>query len=59
MAQGFNLVMTEASTGEWIAGGNPVSAGQYPMKLLGNMATIPLRAQYIRSGAAELTFTFP
>ncbi|WP_334011225.1 hypothetical protein [Burkholderia cepacia] len=51
--------MTDASTGEWIAGGDPVSAGQYPMKRLGNMATIPLRAQYIRSGAAELTFTFP
>ncbi|MGN8187636.1 hypothetical protein ACTJLD_16800 [Burkholderia sp. 22088] len=59
VAQGFNLVMTDASTGEWIAGGDPVSAGQYPMKRVGNMATIPLRAQYIRSGAAELTFTFP
>ncbi|WP_155522851.1 hypothetical protein [Burkholderia cepacia] len=52
-------MMTDASTGEWIAGGDPVSAGRYPMKRLGNMATIPLRAQYIRSGAAELTFTFP
>ncbi|WP_176114060.1 hypothetical protein [Burkholderia cepacia] len=56
VAQGFNLVMTEASTGEWIAGGDPVSAGPYPMKRVGNMATIPLRAQYIRSGAAEFTF---
>lgn len=56
MAQGFNLVMTDASTGEWIAGGDPVSAGQYPMKRVGKMAMIPLRAQYIRSDAAEFTF---
>ncbi|KVH70050.1 hypothetical protein WJ42_31450 [Burkholderia cepacia] len=59
VAQGFNLVTTEASTGEWIAYGDPVSARQYPMKRVGDMATIPLRAQYIRTGAAELTFTFP
>ncbi|MCA7927652.1 hypothetical protein LGM45_01295 [Burkholderia cepacia] len=28
VAQGFNLVMTDASTGECIACGDPVSAGQ-------------------------------
>ncbi|NTX42708.1 hypothetical protein HT749_04740 [Burkholderia cepacia] len=59
MAQGINLVTTEASTGEWIAYGDPLSARQYPMNRVGDMATIPLRAQYIRTGAAELTFTFP
>ncbi|MCA8282014.1 hypothetical protein LGN21_20720 [Burkholderia cepacia] len=50
---------TEASTGEWIAYGDPLSARQYPMNRVGDMATIPLRAQDIRTGAAELTFTFP
>jgi len=56
VAQGFNLVETDALTGQWIACGDPMSAGQYPMKRVGNMATIPQRAQYIRTGAAEFTF---
>ncbi|WP_088506479.1 fimbrial protein [Burkholderia ubonensis] len=71
VAQGFNIVMTHASTGERIAYGDPGSAKQYSMKRVGDMATIPLRAQYIRTGtdaelkpgyaggAAEFTFTFP
>ncbi|WP_230975124.1 fimbrial protein [Burkholderia stagnalis] len=71
VAQGFNIVMTNASTGERIAYGDPGSAKQYSMKRVGDMATIPLRAQYIRTGidaelkpgyaggAAEFTFTFP
>lgn len=29
------------------------------MNRVGDMATIPLPAQDIRTGAAELTFTFP
>ncbi|KVT65748.1 fimbrial protein [Burkholderia ubonensis] len=71
VAQGFNIVMTNALTGERIAYGEPGAAKQYPMRRTGDLAVMPLRAQYIRTGvdaelkagyaggAAEFTFTFP
>ncbi|WP_338639419.1 fimbrial protein [Burkholderia pyrrocinia] len=71
VAQGFNIVMTNALTGERIAYGEPGAATEYPMRRTGDMAVMPLRAQYIRTGAdselapgyagggAEFSFTFP
>lgn len=71
VAQGFNIVMTNALTGERIAFGEPGAATEYPMRRTGDMAVMPLRAQYIRTGAdselapgyagggAEFSFTFP
>ncbi|MDR6503807.1 fimbrial protein [Burkholderia sp. DN3021] len=71
VARGFNIVMTNALTGERIAYGEPGTATQYPMRRTGDMAVMPLRAQYIRTGAdaelqpgyagggAEFSFTFP
>ncbi|WP_175920432.1 fimbrial protein [Burkholderia pyrrocinia] len=71
VARGFNIVMTNALTGERIAYGEPGTATQYPMRRTGDMAVMPLRAQYIRTGVdaelkpgyagggAEFSFTFP
>ncbi|KVD50952.1 fimbrial protein [Burkholderia sp. ABCPW 11] len=71
VARGFNIVMTNALTGERIAYGEPGAATEYPMRRTGDMAVMPLRAQYIRTGAdgelapgyagggAEFSFTFP
>ncbi|QVN19230.1 type 1 fimbrial protein [Burkholderia pyrrocinia] len=71
LARGFNIVMTNALTGERIAYGEPGTATEYPMQRTGDMAVMPLRAQYIRTGAdaelqpgyagggAEFSFTFP
>jgi len=71
IARGFNIVMTNALTGERIAYGEPGAATNYPMRRTGDMAVMPLRAQYIRTGAdaelqpgyagggAEFSFTFP
>jgi type 1 fimbria pilin len=71
VARGFNIVMTNGLTGERIAYGEPSAARQYPMQRTGDMALMPLRAQYIRTGsdaelkpgyaggAAEFTFSFP
>ncbi|RQS75669.1 type 1 fimbrial protein [Burkholderia sp. Bp8963] len=71
LASGFNIVMTNVLTGERIAFGEPGAARQYPMQRSGTTAVMPLRAQYIRTGAAgelkpgyaggaaEFTFTFP
>ena len=71
VAKGFNIVMTNALTGERIAYGEPGAATEYPMRRTGDMAVMPLRAQYIRTGmdnelapgyaggGAEFSFTFP
>ncbi|WP_246637298.1 fimbrial protein [Burkholderia catarinensis] len=71
VARGFNIVMTNTLTGERIAYDEPNAAPPYPMKRVGDTAVMPLRAQYIRTGAdgelkagyaggaAEFTFTFP
>ncbi len=71
VARGFNIVMTNTLTGERIAYDEPRAAPPYPMKRVGDTAVMPLRAQYIRTGAdgelkagyaggaAEFTFTFP
>ncbi|WP_321860955.1 fimbrial protein [Burkholderia cenocepacia] len=71
VARGFNIVMTNGLNGERIAYGEPGIAAKYPMRRTGDLAVMPLRAQYIRSGAdgelapgyagggAEFTFTFP
>ncbi|MEB4623888.1 MULTISPECIES: fimbrial protein [Burkholderia] len=71
VARGFNIVMTNALTGERIAYGEPGAAAEYPMRRTGDMAVMPLRAQYIRTGGegelapgyagggAEFSFTFP
>ncbi|WP_175887974.1 fimbrial protein [Burkholderia contaminans] len=71
VARGFNIVMTNALTGERIAYGEPGAAVEYPMRRTGDMAVMPLRAQYIRTGGegelapgyagggAEFSFTFP
>ncbi|MDN7488396.1 fimbrial protein [Burkholderia sp. AU31652] len=71
VARGFNIVMTNGLTGERIAYGEPGAAIEYPMQRTGDMAVMPLRAQYIRTGAdaelapgyagggAEFSFTFP
>ncbi|WP_431261573.1 fimbrial protein [Burkholderia contaminans] len=71
VARGFNIVMTHGQTKQRIAYGDPGTAPTYPMIRNGDTATIPLLAQYIRTGtdgelspgsangAAEFTFTFP
>ncbi|HEF5870669.1 TPA: type 1 fimbrial protein [Burkholderia cenocepacia] len=71
VARGFNIVMTNGLSGERIAYGEPGTATRYPMRRSGDLAVMPLRAQYIRTGAdgelapgyagggAEFTFTFP
>lgn len=71
VARGFNIVMTNALTGERIAYGEPGAAVQYPMRRTGDMAVMPLSAQYIRTGTdaelgpgyagggAEFSLTFP
>ncbi|WP_175905086.1 fimbrial protein [Burkholderia seminalis] len=71
VARGFNIVMTNALTGERIAYGEPGAATEYPMRRTGDLAVMPLRAQYIRTGTdgelapgyagggAEFSFTFP
>lgn len=71
VARGFNIVMTNALTGERIAYGEPGAATEYPMRRTGDIAVMPLRAQYIRTGTdgelapgyagggAEFSFTFP
>ncbi len=71
LARGFNIVMTNGLTGERIAYDEPGVARRYPMRRIGETAEMPLRAQYLRTGAdgelkpgyaggaAEFTFTFP
>ena len=71
VARGFNIVMMHGQTKQRIAYGDPGTAPTYPMIRNGDTATIPLLAQYIRTGtdgelapgsangAAEFTFTFP
>jgi type 1 fimbria pilin len=71
VARGFNIVMTNGLTGKRIAYGEPGTAVEYPMRRVGDMAELPLSAQYIRTGTddelrpgkadggAEFSFTFP